>query len=635
MKFKLIPIIQIVILFCISWPQVSAQSHIEELETRLKKWSEVTPALLETVDISVSDVSIQEFLRGIARNVQLNITVDPSLQFIVVNNFSDVRVMDILLYICKEYELDIISTGSIFSVVKYKPPKIEKPVKENKQIVIYNRERDLLTLDINNDTLSKIIHLITDKSGKNIIMESGISNRVVEGYIKEMPFDNSLEKFAFANALEVNKTPDNFYIISGSTTKNTNSIKSTKKNATQDIEVPDGAQFEIFNKNNLSIKGSNMDVSGILKLISDSLKINYSILSDINEKTSMNLKNISYDDFLINLLEGTPYRHQKRGNVYIIGAKDDLAVRKTETVYLNHRTVDKIIEFIPSDLKSDVELLEFAELNALFITGYPQQVEKVKSFVKSIDQPVPVILIEILIVDVYKNNAVSTGINAGFGENPEPSAQTLLPKIDYEFSTKEINSIFGKIDGLGWINMGKVTPDFYLAIQALEENNLVKIKSTPKLSTLNGHNAILTSGETRYYKEERNNYIGTQNPALSNSYTWKPINADLSISIKPMVSGDENITLEIEVNQAEFQKDGNTDENAPPGSVTRGFKSLIRMKNQEMIILGGLDKINTTKSSRGTPLLSRIPILKWLFSSRDESYAKNKLSIFVQPTVIY
>ena len=40
----------------------------------------------------------------------------------------------------------------------------------------------------------------------------------------------------------------------------------------------------------------------------------------------------------------------------------------------------------------------------------------------------------------------------------------------------------------------------------------MRLLSTPKLSTLNGHEATLTSGETQYYKEVQNNYYGTQNP---------------------------------------------------------------------------------------------------------------------------
>jgi type IV pilus assembly protein PilQ len=638
MKIKLFQLLSVFLFSSFIFSDLTAQERIKELENELKTWSENNPALLESVDISVSDVSIQEFLRGVARNVHLNITVDPSLQYVVVNNFSDVKVMDILLHLCKEYNLNITSTGSILSVEQYNPPKQKAIVKKNNQIVNYNKDRDLLTLDIKKDTLSEVVHLIIDKSGKNLVMEAGISNMQVEGYIKEMPFDNSIEKFAFANGLSVEKTSDNFYVLSeqNSKVKQQTSVSSISSNKNQELIIEEGVEFEIFNRNNISVKGSDIDVASIIKVISDSLRINYSMLSNINEKVSVNLLHSSYDDLLLNLLEGTTYRYQKRDDVYLIGEKSDISVHQTETVYMNHRSVDKIIEFIPTDLKTDVELLEFMELNALFITGHPQQVEKVKNFVKSIDQPVPVILIEILIVDIYKQNVVSTGIRAGFGENPKTSSQTILPGIDYEFSTQEINNLFGKIDGLGWINLGQVTPDFYLAIEAMEENNMVKIKSTPKLSTLNGHNAILTSGETRYYKEERNNYIGTQNPALSNSYTWKPINADLNITIKPIVSGDEYITLEIDVKQAEFQKNAETGDDAPPpGSVTRGFQSSIRMKNKEMILLGGLDKVNTTKASSGIPILSRIPVLKWFFSSNQDSHTDNKLSIFIQPTVIY
>ena len=613
---------------------IHAQDRIAVIESKLEEMVKTNPALLETVDISVTDVSVQEFLRGVAMNVGLNLIVDPSLQILVVNNFSDVKVIDIILFFCKEYDLDITTTGKIISIEKYLPPTVEKPKPEPKEIILYNNNRNLLTLDIKQDTLSKIARQITNKTNINVVVESDVSNTIVSGYIKEMPFDNALEKFTFANQLTVNKTDDNFYIISSSKKQTTRNKKRIEENGAE-LDLIDGVKFQIKNRNSISLLANNVDVYAILKTISDSLRVNYAILSDINEKVSANLTNITYDDFLTYLLEGSNYRYQKQGNVYIIGEKTDLSISTTETIYLKHRTVEKIIDFIPTDLKGDVELLEFNELNALFVTGHQQQVEKVKRFVNSIDMPVPVILIEVLIVDIYKSNIVSTGIRAGFGENPSPSSQTILPGIDYELSTEEINNIFGQINGLGWINLGQVTPDFYLAIQALEQNDLLKIRSTPKLSTLNGHNALLTSGETRYYKEERNNYIGTQNPALSNSYTWKPINADLSISIKPVVSGDEHITLEIEVNQAEFQNNASSDDNSPPGSVTRGFKSSIRMKNQEMILLGGLDKVTTSKSSRGTPILSRIPIIKWFFSSKTDSKTENKLSLFIQPTIIY
>jgi type IV pilus assembly protein PilQ len=74
---------------------------------------------------------------------------------------------------------------------------------------------------------------------------------------------------------------------------------------------------------------------------------------------------------------------------------------------------------------------------------------------------------------------------------------------------------------------------------------------------------------------------------------------------------------------------------SPYNSTSRDFQSLIRVKNQEMVMLGGLDEDSKDETSSGIPILSRIPIIKWFFSSRDKTKSKTKLTIFIKPTVIY
>ena len=74
---------------------------------------------------------------------------------------------------------------------------------------------------------------------------------------------------------------------------------------------------------------------------------------------------------------------------------------------------------------------------------------------------------------------------------------------------------------------------------------------------------------------------------------------------------------------------------APPGTINRDFQSLIRVKNGEMIMLGGLEENTNSSSGRGLPLISRIPVLKWIFGNRTKSKSENKLTIFIKPTIIY
>jgi type IV pilus assembly protein PilQ len=167
----------------------------------------------------------------------------------------------------------------------------------------------------------------------------------------------------------------------------------------------------------------------------------------------------------------------------------------------------------------------------------------------------------------------------------------------------------------------------------LETNGHVKIRSTPKLSTLNGHPATISIGETQYYLETQNTVVGTQNPQNITTQQYKSVNADLSVTINPMVAGDEQITMDIKVKQSTFT--ARISATAPPGNTTRNFESLLRVKNDDMILLGGLDEDNTSDTGSGIPGLSRIPVLNWIFGNRDRTKSKDRLIVLVKPTILY
>jgi type IV pilus assembly protein PilQ len=169
-------------------------------------------------------------------------------------------------------------------------------------------------------------------------------------------------------------------------------------------------------------------------------------------------------------------------------------------------------------------------------------------------------------------------------------------------------------------------------LKALETQGFLDVSSTPMLSTLSGQEASMSIGQTEYYVEEKTNLIGTQNPQVETTQTYVPVEAKLALKIKPIVSGDDQITLEIEVSQSDFTE--RITKEAPPGNISRDFKSQIRIKNQEMIVLGGLEEKRVSETASGMPVLSRIPVLKWIFSSRTKENSNTRLNIFIKPTII-
>jgi type IV pilus assembly protein PilQ len=295
---------------------------------------------------------------------------------------------------------------------------------------------------------------------------------------------------------------------------------------------------------------------------------------------------------------------------------------------------EALVSILPDEIKANLDIKVDFELNSFFVSGPASKIQRFKNFIKEIDKPVPVVLIEVMIIEVRKSANLETGISWGLGDESVSTSGNLFPEADVTLGAQTVNNIIGGFDGFGSFNIGQVVPGFFAKIKALEANGNIKIRSTPKLSTLNGHRANLSIGETTYYVVTNQNFFGSQVPTTSEVRNYAPIDAELGVSIKPLVSGDGQVTLDINVIQSDFSGE-RIEEDAPPGLTSREFSSIIRMQNQDLAILGGLEEKIKNDSGSGVPLLSRVPVLKWLVSKRKREDTKQKLTILVKPTVIY
>jgi len=611
--------------------------RITKIETKLKEISKETPGLQEKVELSVNGSSIQEFIRGIAITNSINVSVDPTLSMKIYNNFTNVTVADVFLFLCKKYDLDITFIGNIMSftaIQQAKPTPITYTPKELK--INYDKNTDLITFDFSNDSIAQIVKALTKASQKNVVFSPDLSGKLISGYIENLPFSKAIEKMAFANDLNVTLTEDGIYllgkkdvVVKGGGDANANGgIKPGK----QQGNLPAGLSIKKDEYSDLLfVDAVNVPISDVISNVFKDVNHPYFLFSEIKGNTTLRVNNVPFSDFLKLLLNGTDYTFKKQGDVYLIGDRNIEGLRITKTIPMKHRAVDKVIDFIPPELKKGVEIKTFGDLNSIIISGSQPRIEEIENFLFDIDKVVPVIAIEVIIIDVQDTKTLATGISAGIGTAPAVTGGTVLP-LNMTLNSSSINNILSGLS-FGGINLGRVMPNFYITLNALDSRGLIKIRSTPKISTLNGHEAKISIGETQYYLETTNTVIGAQNPQNNITQNYKSVNADLAITVSPTVSSDEQITMEITVKQSSFT--ARISSLAPPGTVTRDLKSMMRVKNQEMILLGGLEQNSTNESGSGIPFLSRIPIIKWFFSTRTRNKSDNKLAVFIRPTVIY
>lgn len=393
-------------------------------------------------------------------------------------------------------------------------------------------------------------------------------------------------------------------------------------------------ELEIDSLGRICANIHNGSIRDIISDVCSKLHLNYFFITPVSGMTALSVTGADVRTIFSTILTGTPYSYYVQDGIYFFGQpQENKSLTSVTVVPLRHRAVEKVADVIPVPLKEGVYIQPFAELNSVILSGNQKNIDRVETFIRSIDKTVPLITMDIMIVDANKNRNDEAGISAGVGEKPVQSSGSFSPGIDLTLGANTINRLLNSFNGFGSIKLGAVPANFYMSLKFLESTGNIVVESTPKLSTLNGQEALLTSGETQYYKEVHNTYMGTQNPVQSTSYNWKSVEANLSIKITPYVSSDSLITLNIDISQSEFT--ARIEKEAPPGIANRSFKSIIRVADGEVVLLGGIERNTREKSSKGLPGISRIPVLKWIFGSAKDVKSESKLNVFIRPSIIH
>jgi type IV pilus assembly protein PilQ len=698
-------------------------NRIDNIKEQLNTLSNETLGLNQKVNINIKQTTLSDFLIAVSEVHKININVSPKFEEIqIVNNFTDVSVKDLLVFLCKEYSLNIDFTGNILSIKSFQKPE-EKPfIKEID--VKYKIEGNLLSLDLKQDKLYDVLKRITDVSGKNLVFAPNVESKILTSYIKDVPFDDAMDKLAFSNQLTITKTKDNFYLFENIDSENPqetnqNTINNNNPRPNKPFKSrKSNFYFKIidYDKKIIEVDFENTPISSIVHDISNELSLNVFYSSPLEGAGNATVKSnkIKFEDLLTKIFEAKSnsspnvsqnqneisnqanrpldsYSFNIKDNMYFFGLKSQLVLRNIKQIPLMHRSIEilndpdrgsggrtagrvnnpntfnnfgnastsnnginnqrnnldsnsnsensarageSILSIFPNEILNNLEVKIDVELNSFLVNGPAENIIKFEDFVKYIDKPIPVILIEVMLLEVNRNSLIETGISAGIGDKPTTTSGTIYPNANINLGAQTINKIINSFDGFGSLNLGSVMPNFNLSLKALESNGSVNIKSTPRLSTLNGHRAYLSIGETTYYVVTNQNFYGSQIPQTSEIKNFQPIDAELSLTIRPLISGDGQITMDIKVIQSSFNGQ-KIDKDAPPGINSREFTSIIRVKDQEIIVLGGLEEKIKNDTGSGIPFLARIPVLKWLFSSRKREDSKKKLSVLIKPTVIY
>jgi len=449
-------------------------------------------------------------------------------------------------------------------------------------------------------------------------------------------------------------------------------------------DIPSPVSFQLEKEKRIEAPGREelssfslreADVKDILRAIGKQANYNVVIEPDVKGVTTVDLRNVTLNKALEYILEplGFTSKIQDR-TIYVSTPKLEteiftinyLALKKTasstvewksggtsstsgtsgttsseaKTLEVKSETTSDLWKSLEDNIKAILSPNGKVVINSqaftIMVTDYPKNMQRVSMFLDSIEKTIyRQIVIEAKIVEVQLSDGFRQGvnwelINSRIGNIANFSARQYFPTPatflgDY---TDYFRFFVGSMSS-GELNIENTYIDL------LKTQGQIKVLANPKVATLNNQRAVIKSTTQLVYFEEQQSG-GTETIA---TFSPRFMNTGVILDVIPQIDGNGNIILSIHPvysTRDSFVRSPNPNsQGTVPVISTRETDTIVRVKDGETVIIGGLLYENKYWDESSIPGFGSVPLLGFLFKSTTEKTQTNELIIFLTPKIIY
>ncbi len=252
--------------------------------------------------------------------------------------------------------------------------------------------------------------------------------------------------------------------------------------------------------------------------------------------------------------------------------------------------------------------------------------------------------------EVRKDNYSDTNTwNSTYNNN-----STLTVTDDATTSTRTISNAAGSVadsvtdvgtdiatvitgSGAAAISLAAFTFDTFL--NAVKEQGQTTILSNPKLSVLNGQPALITVGRNVTYIDSIDSDVNNDTGTISYTVETQRVLSGVGLALTANILDDKEIILNLVPVTSQLEepieyRDVGLGQVGLPIINVREMSTTVRVKDGEMLVIGGL--ISSVDDADGTfiPGTSNLPFFKYLFGYEEKTARKRELIILLKPRII-
>jgi general secretion pathway protein D len=365
------------------------------------------------------------------------------------------------------------------------------------------------------------------------------------------------------------------------------------------------------------------------------------------KRIQVDLNNSSLLDALriVGTLSNTFWRPVTANTIFVAqnnrAKRTELDEQAVQTFYLSNAWQPNDLNDVQTALRNvlagNFKVYAVASQNAIVCRGTPDELLLAEKLINDLDKARAEVVVDIAVLEVSKNWEKTLGISwpssVGIALQPPTSSTSSSSTTTTTGTTTSTTPTLYDLAHL------KAT-DFAVTIGSATANLLLtdshtKILQNPRIRATDAQKALLTIGE-RIPIATGSYQTGAATAVVSSLVNTQFQYQDVGVKVEmtPTVHYDHDVTLKIKIEVSSQSGSVTISGVTEPIIAQNIVDQVIRLREGEASILGGIQESQDQVSWTGIPGLSSIPILRYLFGSKDHTITDNELVFLVVPHIV-
>ncbi|UCC98213.1 MAG: hypothetical protein JSW66_20500 [Phycisphaerales bacterium] len=389
----------------------------------------------------------------------------------------------------------------------------------------------------------------------------------------------------------------------------------------------------------------------VVRQLADQVDVDLILSPNVTGNVTVSLTEVSLEEALRSILD-------VHGAAYIPGENIIRIVPREELPEINERLVTQTFEIIYADVKQVVTALgkfksaqgsvsSIEGTSHIIVTDTEGKIRDITNLLTTIDRVTPQVLVEARIYDITSKDNLDLGVEWRAGRRTNFDSGNYIINDDivvekggadtYVSSTTDPAVIAGFEGGtsktadatLGFLRFGILNDHLNVdaILRAEKENIDAKLLANPRILVIDNEQATFDIVTEHPYVEKT-----ITSGTVTESVKFK--NVGVKLVVTPHVARNDMLRLLIAPEFSVLVERVQVSSSNVPVVDTRKVQTVALVKDGQAVVLGGLQKKETSQQVNKIPVLGDIPVLGHLFRFEGEATVNSELVIFITPRII-